>query len=227
MQKINLITYSDNNYLELQKILAENAILSGAFNQVISKTRDDLKQKQFYHSNKHILNQPRGAGYWLWKPYLILEELSNMDPNDILMYVDCGDQLHELENLREFLISKLENLDMILTKGAFKNSDWTKRDCFVLMGCDNAAYHNEIQMEAGILVFKNTAQTREILSKWILYCMDERILTDTENTQGVPNIEGFKQHRHDQSILTNLSIRYNLYSSHEMRRFVTCNKNSI
>lgn len=227
MQKINLLTYSDNNYFELQKTLAENAILSGVFNNVISKKREDLIKTNFYKHNQEILDMPRGAGYWLWKPYFILDELNKMRMNDVLMYVDCGDQLHELNELRHFLKEKTENHDIILTKGAFKNSDWTKRDCFVLMGCDNQAYYDEIQMEAGILVFKNTSSSREIVSKWLTYCCMKAVVTDELNVSGKENIEGFKDHRHDQSVLTNLSIMHNLYSSHEMRKFVTCNQNSI
>ena len=32
------------------------------------------------------------------------------------------------------------------------------------------------------------------------------------NSEGFPNYKGFKGHRHDQSILTNLSIKYNIPS---------------
>ena len=227
MPKINLLTYSDTNYSQLQKTLSENAILSRAFNNVISKTREDLQKTEFYHKHKEILDQSRGGGYWLWKPFFILQQLCTMQPNDILMYVDCGDVLQDLDSLRKFLKTKMENLDVLLTKGAFKNSLYTKRDCFVLMGCDNKAYWDEIQMEAGILVFKNTMQSKEILNKWIQYCSNPKISTDVENTCEEPNLEGFIDHRHDQSVLTNLSIMYNLYSSSEMRQFVTCNQNSI
>lgn len=226
MQKLNLLTYSDSNYASLQATLAGTAIFSNAFDFVISKNRKQLEETDFYQENKKILDQKRGAGYWLWKPYFILEELKKMSPNDILMYVDCGDELSNLGTLREFIFKKTENLDALLTKGAFGNGIYTKRDCFILMGCDNQAYYNEIQMEAGILVFKNTAQAREIVEKWLMYCQNEFILTDIPNV-GSENLEGFIDHRHDQSVLTNLSIIYNLYSSSDMRQFVTCNKNSI
>lgn len=223
MQKINLLTYSDINYSDKQKILAENAIISGSFDFVISRNRTDLEQTDFYKSNKGILDQSRGGGYWLWKPYFILEELNKMNPNDVLMYLDCGDILQNTHGLREFLALKMENLDVLLTNGAFKNSDWTKRDCFLLMGCDSQSHYDKIQMEAGILVFKNTDRAKQIVSKWLKYCTDPRIITDMENTLGYPNIDGFTDHRHDQSILTNISIIDNLYSSWEMREFVTCN----
>jgi len=39
----------------------------------------------------------------------------------------------------------------------------------------------------------------------------------------VPNTKDFREHRYDQSILTNLKIKHNLYSSGDIRQFVTCN----
>ena len=103
MQKVNLLTYADKNYAELQKQLCATAEASKVFDKGFAITRDDLEKTSFYTQNKHILDQPRGAGYWLWKPYLIYEMLQDMEPNDILMHMDCGDSLEETETLREFL----------------------------------------------------------------------------------------------------------------------------
>ena len=38
---------------------------------------------EFYAKNKFILNQPRGAGYWLWKHYIIKDALSRVNDGDI------------------------------------------------------------------------------------------------------------------------------------------------
>ena len=49
---------------------------------------DTFKQK-----NAHILNQGRGAGYWLWKPYIIYKWLTDdsmEDDNSYLIYSDAG-----------------------------------------------------------------------------------------------------------------------------------------
>ncbi len=43
----------------------------------------------FVNRNKDILERERGAGYWLWKPYLIFQELYLARDGDIIMYSDA------------------------------------------------------------------------------------------------------------------------------------------
>eukprot|EP00961_Rhodomonas_salina_P273499 3695546-Rhodomonas_salina.1 len=39
--------------------------------------------------NRHILQHRRGAGFWLWKPFLLNRTLHGMEEGDLLMYVDA------------------------------------------------------------------------------------------------------------------------------------------
>lgn len=49
-------------------------------------------------------------------------------------------------------------------------------------------------------------------------------MTDDDNVCGKPNLAGFREHRHDQSILTNLAIRDGLnVDNGTLRNFVECN----
>ena len=33
---------------------------------------------------------PRGAGFWLWKPWLVLRQLQKMAEGELLLYTDAG-----------------------------------------------------------------------------------------------------------------------------------------
>ena len=90
--------------------------------------------------------------------------------------------------------------------------DWTKRDCFVLMDCDTSKYHNANQLEAGLIGVKNSPLTFQVITEWLQNCQDENIVTDLPNISGESNFDGFRDHRHDQSILTNLFLKYNISS---------------
>ncbi len=107
-------------------------------------------------------------------------------------------------------------------RGVGHNSQWTKRDCFVLMNCDNTAYWQAPHVEAGVVVVKKTEVAEAIVAEWLHYCRDERIITDLANTCELPNIN-LHDHRHDQSILTNLSVKYRLPVVADMKKFVSCN----
>lgn len=43
----------------------------------------------FINRNKNILNRERGAGYWLWKPFIIFQELYLARVGDIIIYSDA------------------------------------------------------------------------------------------------------------------------------------------
>ena len=48
---------------------------------------------------------------------------------------------------------------------------------------------------------------------------DARILCDGPNVCGLPNLDGFRDHRHDQSILTILAIKHGI-KTHPSPKFV-------
>ena len=220
--KINLVTYSNDKYKKQQQKLASQAKL--VFDGVYVYGEKWLRKTNFYKKNKNILDEPRGAGYWLWKPYIILETFKQIDEGDVVLYIDSSDTFKD--NVVTFLTNffKSSEKELILTSGAFPQKDWTKRDCFILMDCDSSEYHNVIQLEAGILCFRKSAKTTELLQEWLEFCQNENILTDIKNIKG-DNYENFKDHRHDQSVLTNLSVKYKLQASNILRTFITCNVN--
>jgi len=48
-----------------------------------------------------------------------------------------------------------------------------------------------------------------------MFNLDERIASErNQNTCGLPNLPGFVEHRGDQSILTNLSIKYDIKTNY-------------
>jgi hypothetical protein len=110
----------------------------------------------------------------------------------------------------------------LLLFGGNKNKDYTKRDCFILMGCDEADYWNSNQLEAGVQVWKKTEQSANIVTDWMKYCLDPRIIKDDPSTLG-EEMSSFNAHRNDQSILTNIAIREGLsVSNQEFRNFIEC-----
>lgn len=117
--------------------------------------------------------------------------------------------------------------DMILTTGGYKNKHWTRRDCFKYMGCDEPRFTDCVQLEAGIGLFRKTESTLRFVKEWLYFCQDIRIVSDGDpvgsNTCGEENYEGFMAHRHDQSILTNLCVRYGIPQGSILRNYITCN----
>ena len=223
--KLNLLTYADDLYRPMQAKLVEHAQSFHMFDHIYTRTRDGLINSEFYQENKNILDRQKGGGYCLWKPFYILETLARMEENDILVYMDSADWIINAEGFRNETIDFMANKDIVPTAGAFINSHYTKRDCFVYMGCDYAPYHDCIQIEAGVLIIKNTEYSRKIVAEWLKWCKVSSVITDDENICNLPNLDGFKEGRYDQSILTNICIKNSIWPMDFVRKFIKCNVN--
>ena len=84
----HLVSYADENFVEEQKFLHQT-YKEGFIHHPY--TRKNLVETEFYKENKDLLDQAKGAGWWLWKPYYILETLKSSETNDFIIYSDCGD----------------------------------------------------------------------------------------------------------------------------------------
>ena len=198
---LSFVTYANEKYQDLQMSLIEKAKSIGI--NCCYHYRPIHIDKKFYENNKAILDCEVGTGYWLWKPYFILQKLKEIDDGDILLYIDCGDDfiMPDALKLREFLTDTMNNEWILLTRGGYKNKYWTKRDCFVFLDSDEEKYTDSIQLEAGIVVVKKCKEAIMFISAWLALCQIPQLINDDPNVCRLPNYEGFVEHRHDQSLL--------------------------
>lgn len=147
----------------------------------------------------------RGYGYWFWKPIVIKKALAVYGE---VLYTDVDYTVLHQEPLLKMLNSSAHGL--VMFNYPFQNHIWTKRDCFFYMDCDRPEYWDGLHLEAGISIWRKSAFTDNLLSELSACCNDRRILSDDPNTCGLPNLPGFRDHRHDQSILSLLKEKYKI-----------------
>jgi hypothetical protein len=204
--RIALTNLSNGLYEESRSQLNRTAAHFG-ISEIRSYDFEDIRKTAFYQQNQPILDLPVGMGYWLWKPYIILEALNELPDGAIVVYCDSGIELiASLEPL--FAICGEHSPVVLFGNGDLRNSMWTKRDCFVLMGCDTEYYWQGPQCDAAFALFRKCAQTLQFVREWLDYCRDPRILTDRPNTCGKRDLPDFKEHRRDQAVLSLLAQRY-------------------
>lgn len=158
----------------------------------------------FLARHRHILEQRRGAGYWLWKPYLIRECLRRADEGDVVLYLDSSVLVRRP---LQPLLEQAAQSHLLLLENVHANATHVKRDCFVLTGTDVPACHRATHLDASFLAVRNTDANRRFVNAWLEYCADDRILTDKPNECGQPDLAGFLAHRHDQAVLSVLLWR--------------------
>lgn len=206
--KVYLVSFATPEFYESQEMLNISALKHGV-DETIPYNDKILRKTPFYKENKSILKFKKGGGYWLWKPYIVLENIKKINYGDVLIYADS-----DAEIVRDltFLINLCKEKGGILL---FKvhhhiNSTFTKRDCFILMNCDSEDMWNTEQVMGGFQIYVKNDKSINFLQEWLHYCKHPKILTDTQNICGLDNFPNFIEHRHDQSILSLLAIKHKI-----------------
>jgi hypothetical protein len=119
------------SYRAAVKRLNKEAEAMNVFSSVTTLNDDNLKEHtQFWAKHgDFILSNPRGYGYWVWKPYVILEELNKIPDGDILLYTDAGCELNPFAKTRFFdLVNKTIAKKIIGTHCISTDTTYTKYD---------------------------------------------------------------------------------------------------
>jgi hypothetical protein len=204
-----LINYANDIFLRSQKLNSKTGLEVAGFDQVVSFSPRDI-DLSFHSANQEVLIQKRGNGYWLWKPYFIKRMLDEVKTGDYIFYSDSGAYfLQSINPLIEASAESRQDLICFELHGHVE-SDWTKRDAFVLMGCDSPTYASTMQRQAGFSLWRKSKFTLDFIEEYLIFAQDPRILTDIDNQCGLDNYPGFRDHRHDQSILSLLSKKHGL-----------------
>lgn len=220
-KNIKIINYSNHKYDNIRK--AQSLLMRQMGYNVIEYSPENLSQN-FKEKNKNILSKEIGAGYWVWKPYIILEEINKSNEDEIIFYIDSGDLINE--SFGEYLSDHFKHFDYILYEGDRINSDYTKPEVFQELKLGDE-YKNAIQLEAGICGFKKTEKNIKFLNEWLELCQNQKLVSDDRYNLEIKN-EGFIQHRRDQSLLTILKVKYNMGAIPiHQRMHIDCNKENL
>lgn len=203
------VNYADKSFQRAQKLNSRTARQWGA-DKVIEYGPEDIDEA-FRRRNREILNAPRGGGYYLWKPYVYRKAYDELGEGDYLIYTDSGSVY---VNKIQYLIDCMEHQKMpvmifSLEKERIEKSN-TKRDAFVLTGCDEAKYTDTPQSIGGYFVCKKAPEVEAFLDEVLQYAQDIRIISDKPNVMGFPNYAEFTDHRHDQSVISLMSKKHGL-----------------
>ncbi|CAB3989505.1 Hypothetical predicted protein [Paramuricea clavata] len=180
----------------------------------------------FQISHHNLLRHRKGAGYWLWKSYIILKTLlTKLNDGDLLVYHDAGAYLiNDIGPLFKLCMDAKPNV--LTFRQPYQERLFTKRDAFILMGMDEPqAYEKkQTQRTAALQVYMKSCTTIQFVMEYLAYSADRRIISDDENVMGKPNMEGFQGNRHDQTVFSLLSKKWGIL---ELRDPCTCGRNKF
>ena len=159
-----------------------------------------------------VNNKIRGFGYWVWKPYIVVQSLRSLLEGELLLYTDAGMLI--ISDPRR-LIGCLNDSDVASFElHGCKEEDWTKRT--VMEELDTPDEHRKSwQRSASYILFRKSKFTDNFCETWLEMCKTKHLIDNT----ALPTDFTFKFHRNDQSIFSLLSKKFNVPSFRDPSQF--------
>lgn len=207
MKSVHLTSYATARFEGVRSDLVESAKRFG-FENIHSHDEAELKSTDFYTNNKTLLDEVCGAGFWVWKPFFILQDLEKLKFGEVLFYCDAGCKF--LSSPAPLIKIALEAELVLFDARPLKNRQFTKRACFTLMACDSPQYHEAHTVIATTLIIKKTQRTVDFIKEWLSFCINPRIVDSSRHQTDLPELSGFLQHRCDQAVLSLLACKHKI-----------------
>lgn len=207
------ITFSGAAYNATTARIVENAPKMGA-DEVWVYDDKWLLETDFYHLNRWLWehhgdmhNHPRGFGWFCWKPFIMLDAFSRLQDGDIVLFTDAD--TYPVADLSVLYEECARNGGaMLFSAVGHHNRQWVKRDCFLVMGQDCAEYHDGQHATARfMLIQRGPWKPYQFLLEWQTYCLNPYAQTFDPSVLA-PELEGFREHRTEQAIMTLLGLKY-------------------
>ena len=202
---IYVVNYADGEpYEGFRKINTRTAYWFGRADKVIEYSKKDIDQN-YVEEHKKIFSYKRGAGLWLWKPYLIHKALMTINEGDWLFYSDAG--VTFIRSLKHIIkCAEEHHQDVFTIEQPTLCRQFTKRECYSIMGVDD---HGENQA-LGLLLLRKSDVSVEFIEEWLHLCEDEELLSPNHFYPNIEEWPDYYAHREDQSILSLLRTKWGL-----------------
>jgi hypothetical protein len=202
------------NYRSAARRLAREASITGLFETAAGLNESDfrLADPDFWGDHKRVLHaRVPGFGWWLWKPYFILNSLLSIPEGDGLLYLDAGSVIKSDEEsvlkISEYMA--LASVTSIIGSNTdfFPEEKYTSRDLLDYFNLTDQQ-RRDSQYCAAIIFIINDSKGRAFLREWCrLVCVDDhKWLIPLEIN--VKNHPEFKHHMYDQSTFSCLMKTY-------------------
>jgi hypothetical protein len=215
------------NYIDACNRIKGQVELLDIFDIIKIYTEEDLKaDTEFWLKHSEFIKaNKRGYGYWLWKSYIIKKTMDLMGPGTILFYADCGceiDSRKQNEMNELFSVVKKDLIFGSLVNAMFKEKQFNKMDLLLKLDMLNDNCLNSRQRQSGAIMCYLCDKVRNLINEWIDLSLDYSNSDDSPSIN--PNFDCFIEHRHDQSLFSLLTKKYDIYSNHEIDYYNSCIK---
>jgi hypothetical protein len=210
------LSFANEPFYHALERIEKQAVESQLFDKIKIYRDTDLPQyTEFWERHKELLLNNRGYGFWIWKPFLIMKTLEEMNENDIFIYADSGCEINP--NGKALLNSYIELLNQnpsgilsfcidtyCMKDYNSSEKNYTKMDAFKHLECEFLLETQ--QLHATCFMIRKCPYSEFMVKLWYNTCCHYSLLDDSPSVS--PNYDGFLEHRHDQSIWSLIRKKY-------------------
>ena len=215
----------EQNYIDAGQRIITQAESCGIFDKIILYTDEYLKQDSEFWSmhSAFIESNPRGYGFWLWKPYIIKKTMEQLHDDDILVYADGGCEIDiKQSHLFNQLFDEMNSEHVLGTRISIEKY-WNKMDLILHLDMKNDKYMNSRQNQATTNMYRVCDKVRDFVNQWYDLACNYHFIDNSPSIK--KNADGFQEHRHDQSIFSLLTKKMDIYNYKPIDRVILIKRN--
>lgn len=177
---------------------------------------------------KDTISNTKGYGYWIWKYFLISEMMNQISQNDIILYADIGCTFNRKGSQRfDEYIAKAKKYGALTFKLDHEEFKYTKKDTFIRVFGNSFVNYSSSQRLATTFFLVNNKFNKSIIEEVKSIGLEDNFHFISDSLSSEPNHKFFVEHRHDQSIFSLISKKYNLISIKDETFFRNWNTDGI
>lgn len=214
---IKLITYTDHRMTISAGKLVESAMKHGVESTHVYTPE---QMPDFWKAiQAPVLAQERGAGFYCWKPAVVLDAILKLQVNDTLIWCDAGNEI--ISDVRE-VTGRMDD-DIFLFCNCFKHVEWCKMDVLKAVNVASMSIDhtfsgpmysigddlaNSHQAQASTIFFRVTERSIKFIKEWYAWSLMPGMIDNEPSI--LPNVPTFSEHRWDQSLLTSIALKWKI-----------------
>lgn len=205
MYKIHLITFANKDPFTKSQNILDSTYKNSRITSHTMWNQYGIYKSKLYEKNMHIFERYRsiGFGLFIWKPYIILEKLNEIEDGEFIYYQDSSQYDFSGLNFDFTKICEYMNKNNIDLLPGFQintsNKFLIKEECLRYLNYDkNEEFLNKNHYHTSPLLFKKTPKTAKFIKEWEELCQVPQCI-----------IKNTRFHQCDQAILNILLDKYN------------------
>ena len=203
--QIGFISFAGGDFLwkaSLERI-SKQATKSHIFKKLGIYTPEDLQNLTSAADYEFIRSNPRGFGYWIWKPIIVSSFLYQNPDIEMILYADAGCDLNfnfnSSVNWTRY-VKELESHEAIVFKMELIERKWTKQEVFNAFP-EWERFQDSEQILGGVF-FMRRDFALDFCNRWLEIMRQDSYSLLTDDFELKIQDSEFVQPRHDQSIFS-------------------------